>query len=124
MSFWYWHPYLTKRAGSNGITNFDPLTPPFRIGLIEVYTSCSVGIALSPNMVRTARLLFVTPTQQCTQEGRRTRTILRFYPRNESTGIEYLWLDTNLRKALENDQLVITINRKSPGVAKCAVWKH
>ncbi|MFP1454618.1 diguanylate cyclase domain-containing protein [Escherichia coli] len=40
---------------------------PFRIGLIEVYTSCSVGIALSPNMVRTARLLFVTPTQQCTQ---------------------------------------------------------
>lgn len=40
---------------------------PFRIGLIEVYTSCSVGISLFPNMVRTARLLFVTPTQQCTQ---------------------------------------------------------
>ncbi len=124
MSFWYWHQHLTKRAGSNGITNFDPLTAPFRIGLIEVYTSCSVGIALFPNMVQTARLLFVTPTQQCTSEGRRTRTILRFYPRNESTGFEYLWLDTNLRKALENDQLVFTINRKSPGVAKCAVWKH
>ncbi len=31
---------------------------------------------------------------------------------------EYLWLDTNLRKALENDQLVIHDQRKSPGVAK------
>ncbi|MGQ7789486.1 diguanylate cyclase domain-containing protein [Shigella flexneri] len=46
---------------------FTRLRLPFRIGLIEVYTSCSVGISLSPNMVRTARLLFVTPTQQCTQ---------------------------------------------------------
>lgn len=36
---------------------------------------------------------------------------------------EYLWLDTNLRKALENDQLVIHYQPKITGVAKCAVWK-
>ena len=28
MSFGTGIQYLTKRAGSNGITNFDPLTPP------------------------------------------------------------------------------------------------
>lgn len=36
---------------------------------------------------------------------------------------EYLWLDTNLRKALENDQLVIHYQPKITGVAKYAVWK-
>ncbi len=36
---------------------------------------------------------------------------------------EYLWLDTNLRKALENAiSWLFTINRNN-GVAKCAVWK-
>ncbi|XPE44828.1 hypothetical protein ACNKHV_07995 [Shigella flexneri] len=60
----------TKRAGSNGINQFSTrLRLPFRIGLIRVYTSCSVGIGTLPNMVRTARLLFVTPTQQCKTAG-------------------------------------------------------
>ncbi|MGU0015645.1 EAL domain-containing protein [Escherichia coli] len=32
---------------------------------------------------------------------------MRFYPEMNQRVFEYLWLDTNLRKALENDQLVI-----------------
>ncbi len=112
--------YLTKRAGSNGITNLTRLRLPFRIGLIEVYTSCSGVFHSLPNMVRTARLLFVTPHSNVHSEGRRTRTILRFYSRMNQRVFEYLWLDTNLRKALETISWLFTINRKSPGVAKCA----
>lgn len=60
---------------------------PFRIGLIEVYTSCSVGIALSRTWFRQHGYYSSRRHSNVHSEGRRTRTILRFYPRNESTGI-------------------------------------
>lgn len=61
---------------------------PFRIGLIEVYTSCSVGISLSPEHGSDSAAYYSSRRHSNVHsEGRRTRTILRFYPRNESAGI-------------------------------------
>lgn len=36
-----------------------------------------------------------------------TRSVLRFSPEMNQRVFDYHWLDTNLRKALENDQLLI-----------------
>lgn len=40
---------------------------------------------------------------------------MRFTPEMNQRVFEYLWLDTNLRKALENDQLVIHYQPKITG---------
>ena len=81
---------------------------PFRIGLIEVYTSCSVGIALSPEhgSDSTAIIRHADTAMYTAKEGGRGQFCV-FTPEMNQRVFEYLWLDTNLRKALENDQLVI-----------------
>lgn len=84
------------------------LRQSFRIGLIEVYTGCSVGIAMAPqhgedsgNLIRNADTAMYTA-----KEGGRGQFCV-FSPEMNDRVFEYLWLDTNLRKALENDQLLI-----------------
>lgn len=84
------------------------LRQPFRIGLIEVYTGCSIGIALAPqhghdseSVIRNADTAMYTA-----KEGGRGQFCV-FSPEMNQRVFEYLWLDTNLRKALENDQLLI-----------------
>lgn len=84
------------------------LRQPFRIGLIEVYISCSVGIAMAPqhgkdsdDLIRNADTAMYTA-----KEGGRGQFCV-FSPEMNERVFEYLWLDTNLRKALENDQLLI-----------------
>lgn len=41
------------------------LRQPFRIGLIEVYTGCAIGISLAPGTDRTAKVSFALPIPQC-----------------------------------------------------------
>ncbi|EMF24741.1 RNase II stability modulator [Citrobacter freundii GTC 09479] len=84
------------------------LRQPFRIGLIEIYTGCSIGISLAPqhgqdceSVIRNADTAMYTA-----KEGGRGQFCV-FSPEMNQRVFEYLWLDTNLRKALENDQLVI-----------------
>lgn len=84
------------------------LRQPFRIGLIEVYTGCSLGIALSPqhgndreSVIRNADTAMYTAKEN----GRGKFCV--FSPEMNQRVFEYLWLDTNLRKALDNDQLLI-----------------
>lgn len=84
------------------------LKTPFRIGLIEVYTGCSIGIAIAPehgedreNLIRNADTAMYTA-----KEGGRGKFCLFSDEMNQRV-FEYLWLDTNLRKALELEQLVI-----------------
>lgn len=84
------------------------LREPFRIGLIEVYTGCSLGISLAPqhgndreSLIRNSDTAMYTA-----KEGGRGKFCV-FSPEMNQRVFEYLWLDTNLRKALENDQLVI-----------------
>ena len=84
------------------------LRQPFRIGLIEVYTGCSLGIALAPqhgndreSVIRNADTAMYTAKEN----GRGKFCV--FSPEMNQRVFEYLWLDTNLRKGLDNDQLLI-----------------
>ncbi|MCM7548062.1 cyclic di-GMP phosphodiesterase [Enterobacter hormaechei] len=84
------------------------LRQPFRIGLIEVYTGCSLGIALAPqhgndreSVIRNADTAMYTA-----KENGRGKFCVFSLEMNQRV-FEYLWLDTNLRKALDNDQLLI-----------------
>lgn len=84
------------------------LRQPFRIGLIEVYTGCSLGIAFAPqhgndreSVIRNADTAMYTAKEN----GRGKFCV--FSPEMNQRVFEYLWLDTNLRKALDNDQLLI-----------------
>ena len=84
------------------------LKQPFRIGLIEVYSGCSLGISLAPqhgedreSLIRNADTAMYTAKES----GRGKFCV--FAPEMNQRVFEYLWLDTNLRKALDNDQLVI-----------------
>lgn len=84
------------------------LHQPFRIGLIEIYTGCSLGIALAPqhgndreSVIRNADTAMYTA-----KENGRGRFCV-FSPEMNQRVFEYIWLDTNLRRALDKDQLVI-----------------
>ncbi len=84
------------------------LHQPFRIGLIEVYTGCSLGIALAPqhgidreSVIRNADTAMYTAKEN----GRGKFCV--FSPEMNQRVFEYIWLDTNLRRALEKNQLVI-----------------
>lgn len=86
----------------------DRLRQPFRIGLIEVYSGCSIGIALSPqhgedreSLIRNADTAMYTAKES----GRGKFSI--FSAEMNQRVFEYLWLDTNLRKALDKNQLII-----------------
>ena len=86
----------------------ESLKQPFRIGLIEVYTGCSIGIAIAPlhgddreSLIRNAD----TAMYHAKESGRGKFCV--FSAEMNQRVFEYLWLDTNLRKALENNNLVI-----------------
>ncbi|ORM73941.1 cyclic di-GMP phosphodiesterase [Pantoea wallisii] len=86
----------------------DRLRQPFRIGLIEVYSGCSIGIALAPlhgedreSLIRNAD----TAMYHAKENGRGKFCV--FASEMNQRVFEYLWLDTNLRKALEQDHLVV-----------------
>lgn len=93
----------------------ERLRQPFRIGLIEVYSGCSIGIALAPlhgedreSLIRNAD----TAMYHAKENGRGKFCV--FASEMNQRVFEYLWLDTNLRKALEQDHLSIA-------TVKCAV---
>ncbi len=89
------------------------LRQPFRIGLIEIYSGCSLGISLAPqhgndreSVIRNADTAMYTAKES----GRGKFCV--FSPEMNQRVFEYLWLDTNLRKALEKINWSSTINRK------------
>ncbi|QKJ87269.1 cyclic di-GMP phosphodiesterase [Paramixta manurensis] len=86
----------------------DRLRQPFRIGLLEVYTGSSIGIAIAPqhgedreSLIRNAD----TAMYNAKENGRGKFCL--FSAEMNQRVFEYLWLDTNLRKALEQQQLII-----------------
>jgi cyclic di-GMP phosphodiesterase Gmr len=96
----------------------DRLKTPFRIGLIEVYTGCSIGIALCPehgndldSLIRSAD----TAMYVAKEHGKRTYTV--FSPEMNKRVAEYMWLDTNLRKGLEQNQLVVYYQPKIEAIS-------
>ncbi|OON41196.1 cyclic di-GMP phosphodiesterase [Izhakiella australiensis] len=100
----------TSKTALIGIAEriLERLKQPFRIGLIEVYSGCSIGIAISPqhgedreSLIRNADTAMYTA-----KENGRGKFCLFSAEMNQRV-FEYIWLDTNLRKALEHQQLVI-----------------
>ena len=73
-----------------------------------MYTGCSIGIALCPehgndldSLIRSAD----TAMYVAKEHGKRTYTV--FSPEMNKRVAEYMWLDTNLRKGTEQNQLVL-----------------
>lgn len=84
------------------------LKAPFRIGLIEVYTGCSSGIAVCPQHGTDAESLIRnadTAMYVAKETGKSAHCV--FSPEMNKKVAEYMWLDTNLRKALEEEQFIL-----------------
>ena len=84
----------------------DRLRIPFNVELIQLYTSCSIGIAICPEhgnnveeLVRSAD----TAMYAAKDAGKRMYRI--FSPEMNKKVAQYMWLETNLRNALEQDEL-------------------
>ncbi|WP_118183337.1 cyclic di-GMP phosphodiesterase [Paraburkholderia phosphatilytica] len=104
---------LSPRASAHALEGtaqriIERLRVPFTLGLVEVYTGCSIGIALSPDhgtslesLVRSAD----TAMYVAKDAGKRT---WRFFSAEMDRKVaEYVWLDTNLRRGLEENQLTL-----------------
>jgi cyclic di-GMP phosphodiesterase Gmr len=94
----------------------ERLREPFRQGLIEVYTSCSIGIAMYPDhgadldsVVRSADIAMYVAKEA----GRHTYRV--FQPDMDRRNADYVWLDTNLRKALSENHLMLYYQPKLVG---------
>ena len=116
-----------SRAPANaGAAHHRQAENPFRIGLIEVYTGCSIGIALCPehgndldSLIRSAD----TAMYVAKEHGKRTYTV--FSPEMNKRVAEYMWLDTNLRKGTSKISWCCITSRKSTRAAvKCTAWKR
>ncbi|WGS52989.1 cyclic di-GMP phosphodiesterase [Paraburkholderia sp. D15] len=86
----------------------ERLRTPFALGLIEVYTGCSIGIARYPehgdsleSLIRSAD----TAMYVAKDEGKRTHRV--FSPDMNRRVAEFMWLDTNLRRGLDEGQLTL-----------------
>ncbi|MGF6572568.1 cyclic di-GMP phosphodiesterase Gmr [Paraburkholderia sp. GAS333] len=86
----------------------DRMRTPFAVGLVEVYTGCSIGIARYPEhgdsleaLIRSAD----TAMYVAKDEGKRTHRV--FSPDMNRRVAEYMWLDTNLRRGLDEGQLTL-----------------
>jgi len=86
----------------------ERLRTPFRLGLVQVYTGCSIGIALCPehgdsleSLIRSAD----TAMYVAKDEGKRTYRV--FSQEMDRKVAEYMWLDTNLRRGLDEGQFTL-----------------
>lgn len=82
----------------------DRLRAPISLGLVEVYAGCSIGIALSPQHADTVdQLLRRVDTALYAAKDAGKRTYRVFAAEMDDKVAECIWLDANLRKALESD---------------------
>ncbi|MGU7773375.1 cyclic di-GMP phosphodiesterase [Burkholderia sp. MR1-5-21] len=86
----------------------DRLRTPIHLGLMEVYTSCSIGIAMFPQHGDTLETLIRsadTAMYVAKEAGKHTYRVFTL-EMNQKVA-KYMWLDTNLRKSLEEEQFVL-----------------
>ncbi|MFL6718967.1 MAG: EAL domain-containing protein, partial [Burkholderiaceae bacterium] len=84
----------------------DRLRIPFNIGLVQIYTSCSIGIAVCPEHGNTVEELVRsadTAMYAAKESGKRMYRI--FSAEMNKKVAQYMWLETNLRNALEREEL-------------------
>jgi len=81
------------------------MTKPFSLTRAEVYTSCSIGIAMFPQHGRTLHdLVRSADTAMYVAKARGRKTYRVFSPAMNDKVAEYMWLDTNMRRALSEGQ--------------------
>ena len=86
----------------------ERLRMPFHLDLMEIYTSCSIGIALYPQHGHTLeRLIRSADTAMYVAKDAGKHTYRFFSAEMDWKVAEDMWLDTNLRKALEENQFVL-----------------
>lgn len=89
-------------------TIIERFSTSVRMDLMEVYTSCSIGIALYPQHGDTMDTLIRnadTAMYVAKEAGKHTYRV--FMPEMNQKVAKAMWLDTNLRKALEERQFVL-----------------
>ncbi len=110
----------------------ERMQQPFALKCSEVYSSCSIGIAMFPQhgssleeLVRSAD----TAMYVAKEEGRRTYRV--FVPKMNDKASEYMWLETNMRRALEENQFelyyqpkVSLLSGKVGSVEALIRWNH
>ncbi|TKC92474.1 cyclic di-GMP phosphodiesterase [Trinickia terrae] len=86
----------------------ERLCVPFDIGAVEVHTGSSIGIALAPrhgdsveSVIRSADVAMYVAKDS----GKRAYRV--FSPDMDKRVADYVWLNTNLRKGLEEKELVL-----------------
>ncbi|GAB7525212.1 cyclic di-GMP phosphodiesterase [Paraburkholderia sp. 2C] len=86
----------------------ERLRTPFSLGLVEVYTGCSIGIALFPEHGDSLEsLIRAADTAMYVAKDGGKRTYRVFSPEMNRKVAEYMWLDTNLRRGLDEGQLTL-----------------
>ena len=79
----------------------DSMRVPFTIGLVEVYASCSIGLALSPQHgMNVETLIRSADTAMYAAKDEGKRTYRMFSPDMDRKVARYVWLDRNLRHGL------------------------
>ncbi|MFC0402763.1 cyclic di-GMP phosphodiesterase [Paraburkholderia rhizosphaerae] len=86
----------------------ERLRTPFSLGLVELYTGCSIGIALFPEHGDSLEsLIRAADTAMYVAKDGGKRTYRVFSPEMNRKVAEYMWLDTNLRRGLDEGQLTL-----------------
>ena len=86
----------------------DRLRLPIHLQLIDVYTSCSIGIAMYPEHGESLEALIShadTAMYAAKEAGKHTYRV--FLPEMNQKVAQYIWLDTELRNAIEEKQFVL-----------------
>ena len=89
------------------------LQVPFDFGLLRLYTGCSLGIALFPEHGdRLESLIRSADTAMYVAKDSGKRTYRVFTPEMDMKVADDVWLDTHLRKALEDGELALEYQPK------------
>jgi c-di-GMP phosphodiesterase Gmr len=89
-------------------TIIDRLRDPIHLDLMDVYTSCSIGIAVYPEHGETLEALIShadTAMYAAKEAGKHTYRV--FSPEMNQKVAKYIWLDTELRRAIDEKQFVL-----------------
>jgi cyclic di-GMP phosphodiesterase Gmr len=110
----------------------DRMKEPFNLKRAEVYSGCSIGIAMFPEHGKTREELVRsadTAMYVAKEDGRRTFRVFSAEMNNKVS--EYMWLDTNMRRALEENQFelyyqpkVSLLTGKVDSVEALVRWNH
>lgn len=110
----------------------DALATPFTLDGNDIYTSASIGIALYPDDGHTGEVLQSNADAALHQaKGQGRGSLCFFSPEMTSRARERLTLEAELRRALEQDELVLhyqpqvdLVNGQIVGIEALVRWQH